>query len=141
MLRQASEHQAAMDRQKVESRRKVAELEARNHDLERELKSVREKFFAIEASMSGAREETVSLKEKLRHVENEAVRVGQLCSRVDEVLIPELSSCLMTLNNIESEMAFMLAHSIRATPKVATRNATYLKVIILLFSTRAVNNT
>ena len=112
--RQASEHEAAMDRHRLESRKKIAELEARNHDLEREMKSIRENVFSLEASLSGAKAETDLVTERLRHVENKAAHVLLVCRRVDEVLLPELSSCLITLNNIESEMAFAHAHTVRA---------------------------
>jgi len=42
------------------------------------------------------------------------------CRKVDEVLVPELSSCLITLNNIESEMSFMHAHSIRTLTLISS---------------------
>jgi flagellar basal body rod protein FlgB len=112
--RQASEHEAAMDRHRLESRKKIAELETRNQDLEREMKSIRENVFSLEASLSGAKAETDLVTERLRHVENKAAHVLLVCRRVDEVLLPELSSCLITLNNIESEMAFVHAHTVRA---------------------------
>lgn len=106
--------QDALDQHKLESRKKITELQATNHDLENELKTVREVLNAVEVKNSTLKIDVERAIDRLNHSERNFTQMKQACRKVDDILMPELSSCLMTLNNIESEMGFFHTRIMRA---------------------------
>lgn len=118
--RHSSEHEAAMDQLRVESRAAIAELTTKNVELDRELRSIRDHFYSLEANSSSMKEAADYSKARCNNAEKDIENMRLACKKVDEVLIPELSSCLITLNNIESEMGFMHAHSIRTLTLISS---------------------
>ena len=106
--------QDALDQHKLESRKKITELQATNHDLENELKTVREVLNAVEVKNLTLKIDVERAIDRLNHSERNFTQMKQACRKVDDILMPELSSCLMTLNNIESEMGFFHTRIMRA---------------------------
>jgi Asp-tRNA(Asn)/Glu-tRNA(Gln) amidotransferase A subunit family amidase len=119
---QKAEHNHALELQILDSRKHIASLEAEKGELELELKSVRDHQYDVEMQKSSAKLELVRTKEKLRHAERTSSEIQQACQKVDEILVPELTSCLMTLGNIENEMGFFHSHVTRAAALASSTN-------------------
>ena len=123
---QKAERAEATERQRLESQKKIMSLESKTKDLELELKAVRDNQYGMEMTTSSAKLELERTKEKLRHAERTTSQIQQACRKIDEILVPELNSCLMTISNIENEMGFFHSHVMRAAAFASSNNGTSL---------------
>ena len=123
---QKAERAEATERQRLESQKKIMSLESKTKELELELKAVRDNQYGMEMTTSSAKLELERTKEKLRHAERTTSQIQQACRKIDEILVPELNSCLMTISNIENEMGFFHSHVMRAAAFASSNNGTSL---------------
>jgi len=119
---QAKDHEDAMQRNLLENNKQIAELSDKNHVLEHEIKAVRDNLYGLEVNSSSVRIEAERARDKLRLAEHTTSEMQHACTKVDEIIVPELNSCLMTLSNIESEMHFFHTHCMRARAVVPPAN-------------------
>jgi hypothetical protein len=122
--KQKAEHAEAIERQRLESQKKIISLESKTKELELELKAERDTQYGIQMTTSSAMLELERTKEKLRHAERTTSQIQQACRKVDEILVPELNSSLMTISNIENEMGFFHSHVMRAAAFASSNNGT-----------------
>eukprot|EP00960_Hanusia_phi_P029293 747870-Hanusia_phi.AAC.9 len=110
----ASSLQAQREKERTEVEGQQAEAERQIKSFKKEVAELRSHKAELESKVTTLQQ---SLEQEKDRVEQEREALEKLrtgCRKVDEILLPEFSSCLLTLNNISSEISFFHSHCIRA---------------------------